>query len=278
MSTTHGARELLALVAVTAIVGACSVSDATSPAQRLQPTLLASHMALDPGPEQVIVCKLYEHGTPLGPGAKFTYTIDDSANGSIDRSGTVALGPDQCAILPTMGTQTHEHLVVVKEQVPAGYYSMLRVVEYHAGGYTATDLGQAEMGTAYMHGDRGFTLAFTNHKRGSDGCTYYTWRAETMLGAWPAPLAPDTPFSAVFDDAFPGMTLRDVMLAKGSGLTALGRETVAALLNAQAGFGWFTRYDVVTMFNNVYPSTASAYTKLQYRFEAKNMLTCPLLP
>lgn len=276
MSRQYRAPGLAALAVATVFIGACSVSDSTAPSNLLQPTIFASHLALDPKSEEVVVCKLYEHGTPLGPGATFTYTIDDSANGSIDRTGTVAIGPDQCFILPTMGTQTHEHLVVVKEKVPTDYYSTLRTIEYHAGGYTATDMGQAEMATAYMHGDRGFTLAFTNHKRGTAGCTYYTWRSDAELANWPAPYAPDTPFAAVFEDAFPGMTLRDVMLTTGSGLPALGRETVAALLSGQAGFGWFTPTDVKVMFNNVYPSTASAYSKLQYKFEAKNMLRCPL--
>jgi hypothetical protein len=46
----------------------------------------------------------------------------------------------------------------------------------------------------------------------------------------PAPYAPSTPFSAVFDDAFPGKTLLQVLQQGEGGLTALGRHTVAALV------------------------------------------------
>ena len=40
---------------------------------------------------------------------------------------------------------------------------------------------------------------------------------------------------AGFDDAFPGMTLLEVLSQGGGGLNALGRHTVAALLNAASG-------------------------------------------
>lgn len=276
MSTQHGLIRFAAVAVATMFVGACGVSDSTAPVLVPEGIALASHVALDPMSEQVMVCKLYDHGTPLGPGATFDWTIDDWNNGSIDFSGTVAVGPDQCVILPTMGTQTHDHLVVVKEKVPYGYYSTLRSVEYHAGVYTATDRGVAEMGTAYMHGDRGFTLAFTNHKRGANGCSYQYWRDDQHVDSWPAPYTPNTLYSAVFDDAFPGKTLGQVLGTNSSGLDALGREAVAALLNSQSGFYWFTSGEVKTMFNNVYPAMNTAYAKLQYRFEGLNLAGCPL--
>jgi hypothetical protein len=276
MSGQFRVLGLAAVATATLYVSACSVQDSMAPSVLPGITVLESHMALDPQPEEVRVCTLYEHGTVLGPGAMFTYSIDDSANGSIDTKGTTALAADQCAILPTMGTKTHEHLVVVKQQVPTGYYMTLRTVEYHAGIYTATDMGVAEMGTAYMHGDRGFTLGFTNHKRGVKGCTYGYWRNDQHVNAWPAQYGPTTLFADAFEDAFPGLTLKQVMELKGSGLNALGRETVAALLNAQAGFFWYLPGEVQTMFNNVYPANNAAYSKLQYRFEGKNLAGCPI--
>jgi hypothetical protein len=60
-------------------------------------------------------------------------------------------------------------------------------------------------------------------------------------------------FSSVFVDAFPGLTLLDVLTLKGNddSVEALGRHTVAALLNSASGFG----FDLAALqwyFNNWY--------------------------
>lgn len=114
---------------------------------------------------------------------------------------------------------------------------------------------------------------------GDDGCTPGYWRQTQHFGNWPAPYTPQTLFSAVFDDGFPGKTLLDVLWLGGGGLDALGRHTVAALLNAASGdvdFA-FNTASVIEQFNNVYPSgNKSDYTSLKNMWEEANESDCPL--
>lgn len=68
---------------------------------------------------------------------------------------------------------------------------------------------------------------------GGEGCTPGYWKQKQHFDSWTnPPYDPDNMFvSAGFDDAFPGMTLLEVLKQGGGGLKALGRHTVAALLN-----------------------------------------------
>jgi hypothetical protein len=111
---------------------------------------------------------------------------------------------------------------------------------------------------------------------GGEGCTPGYWKQSQHFDSWPAPYTPSTPFSDVFEDAFPGMTLLDVLGAGGGGLTALGRHTVAALLN---GGSSAVNYDlgsgsVIESFNNVYPG--GDYERLKNRLASLNEQGCPL--
>ena len=86
----------------------------------------------------------------------------------------------------------------------------------------------------------------------------------------------------MFENAFPGQTLVQVLSNGGGGLNALGRQTVSALLNAaglQPNFGLSTGA-VITDFNNVFPGTKDQYTTLQNLFDGMTddnpNITCPL--
>ena len=74
------------------------------------------------------------------------------------------------------------------------------------------------------------------------------------------------------------MTLLDVLKLKGGGLNALGRQTVAALLNSadsDVGAAYpYTTAQVVAAFNLVYPG--GNYGALKDLFESANRLGCPL--
>jgi hypothetical protein len=85
-------------------------------------------------------------------------------------------------------------------------------------------------------------------------------------------------FSDVFEDAFPGQTLLDVMKNGGGKLYALGRHTVAALLNAastEVNYG-HTPASIIDAFNGAYPGTKDDYESLKYDFEYGNQRGCPL--
>jgi len=112
---------------------------------------------------------------------------------------------------------------------------------------------------------------------GGQGCAAVGFWG-VRLDSWPLPVFPKLLFGDIFDDAFPGETLETVITTPGTGLTALGRETVAALLNAQSSRVDYdlTATQVVTMFNQVFPGTPAAYHALETTFAGFNNLPCPI--
>lgn len=132
-----------------------------------------------------------------------------------------------------------------------------------------------------------------------EGCCPGFWRYH--LDVWPAPYQPNTLFSSVFGNAFPGKTLRQVLCRKGGGLDSLGRHTVAALLNAASPAVAFplTEAQVIQAFNDAvfgpptpgndddddddddghghrHKTKASTITQLKNDFAALNQASCPL--
>ena len=130
----------------------------------------------------------------------------------------------------------------------------------------------------------GATLTFFNSlvppppPQGGEGCTPGYWKQPHHWDSWPAPYTPTTPFSAVFENAFPGKTLQDVLSNGGGGLDALGRHTVAALLNAgSGGVSYdFTVQGVINGFNATFPGSKNAYNAQKDIFEGFNQQGCPL--
>lgn len=115
-------------------------------------------------------------------------------------------------------------------------------------------------------------------EEGGDGCTPGYWKQPHHFDSWPAPYDPTDLFSEHFEDAFPGMTLVDVLNNGGGGLNALGRHTVAALLNsASSGVSFeLSPAEVISAFNGVFPGTKSQYNALKDQFAGLNERLCPL--
>jgi hypothetical protein len=109
-----------------------------------------------------------------------------------------------------------------------------------------------------------------------EGCTPGYWKQPQHFDSWTAPYDPTDLFSDHFEDAFPGLTLLEVLQQGGGGLNALGRHTVAALLNAASPdvSSVFTTADVINMFNAVFPG--GDYEALKNIFAAQNEIGCPL--
>ncbi len=114
------------------------------------------------------------------------------------------------------------------------------------------------------------------------GCTPGYWKQSQHFGSWTTPYDPTDPFfSNGFENAFPNKNLLFVLGNGGGGLNALGRHTVAALLNAAnptvSGIGFpYTTAQVISMFNAAFPGTTTAYNTLKNQFEAANERGCPL--
>jgi hypothetical protein len=111
---------------------------------------------------------------------------------------------------------------------------------------------------------------------GGEGCTPGYWKQRHHFCAWPPPYAPTTLFSDVFENAFPGKTLLQVLSQGGGGLKALGRHTVAALLNAASDDVSYdlSASDVINAFNAVFPN--GDYSRLHRELEQFNEQGCPL--
>jgi len=75
-----------------------------------------------------------------------------------------------------------------------------------------------------------FDFGYRNDPCGGSGCARGFWKS--FPDTWPAPFTPDTLFDDVFEKAYPGLTLQDVLCLDGDVLNALARQAVASLLNA----------------------------------------------
>lgn len=117
-----------------------------------------------------------------------------------------------------------------------------------------------------------------NDPPGGSGCGPGYWRNEQNYSSWPIPLLPSVPFAGVFEDAFPGKTLADVLNEQSGPLNALGRQVVAALLNAESPQVDFdlTSAEVVAAFDAVYPGTKLEYSVLATTLRALNSQSCLL--
>ena len=111
-----------------------------------------------------------------------------------------------------------------------------------------------------------------------EGCHPRFWKRYCNLSLWPEPYEAHTPFGDVFVDAFPGKNLRQVVRRRGWGIRALGRETVAALLNAASpDVNYpYTEDEVINMFNDAYECGPGARFVLWHIFACANRQHCPL--
>ena len=100
------------------------------------------------------------------------------------------------------------------------------------------------------------------------------WKQPQHFGSWTG-YSPNQQFSSVFENAFPGMTLLQVLSQGGGGLNALGRHTVAALLDAAPTIDYgLTPAQVIAQFNAVFPG--GDYEGQKNLFQARNERDCPL--
>jgi hypothetical protein len=126
-----------------------------------------------------------------------------------------------------------------------------------------------------------YMISVTPLPRGGAGCSPGFWKNAREFNWEATGYSRTTQFGAVFDDAFPGKTLQQVLEQNGGGINALGRQTVAALLNAAAiGSGYeLTTAGVIARFNGVYDEQPGQYEALKNFFEGyidTNGRSCPL--
>lgn len=114
--------------------------------------------------------------------------------------------------------------------------------------------------------------------QGGQGCTPGYWRQTQHFDSWTSPYSPTTLFNSVFAGGFPGKTLLEVVWMGGGGINALGRHSVAALLNAaSAGVSYdFSVAQAIARYNAAYLGTKSQQNDAKNVFEMLNQQGCPL--
>src|SRR5579884_3847298 len=163
----------------------------------------------------IIVKKVTDPNPDLS-NSLFTFTGD--AAGQIRNGQTITVGN----LAP--GTYSSH------EVVPAGW----QLVSITCSDSNST--GSTYTATATFRAEAGETVTCTfldREKLGTQGCSLGYWKQSQHFHSWTA-LKPTDSFESVFGvDAFPGSpTLLDVLWMGGGGVNALGRQAVAALLNA----------------------------------------------
>jgi hypothetical protein len=252
-----------------AVLGAACADAPTAPESLTLPSLLVTS-PVEATRGSVVVCK-------IGGTAEFEV-------------GGLSIGTltDECRTVASSNAGVLS--VTVEEIVPANT-TLDSIVRIHGVASSSQTFPQVADTTTFtgttsataQHGlEHGTVLLFFNTVTpppppgGGEGCTPGYWKQSHHFDSWPAPYTPNTQFSAVFENAFPGMTLVQVAAQGGGGLKALGRHTVAALLNGASGGVDYdlTDADVIAAFNAAYPG--GDYNGLKDVFEGFNEQGCPL--
>lgn len=273
---------LLAGASLLLAISAAGCSDQASPDPLATVNSPQSIQGSFPGvvePEFFEVCKVYTEGS--GPDVTFNAQVDVNNDGSIDNSFSFTLSSGGCQDIWVRGGAIYDK-VFVTEVVPSGYTTSHVLTSYVGGTVTSGAPTSSPSESGLVRGNTGQLVVYTNTleppppPEGGEGCTPGYWKQEQHFDSWTSPYAPSTLFSDVFEDAFPGMTLLQVVSQGGGGLNALGRHTVAALLNsASAGVDYdVSTQGVIDAFNAVFPG--GDYEGQKNIFAGFNELGCPL--
>lgn len=266
---TDWLRSAAGVATLALVVGACSGDFAESP---LSPDAAANTTA--PGASTVRLAKIGPAGT--------TATFEITATG-----GQLPLGPtitiDSCPegtpcfpVLVWRPTDASGVQVTIEEVAHTGnlYLERINVIGDLDGIVNILDPEDPSV-TVNVNDTNGALVRFKNIELpGAEGCTPGFWRQDQHFEYWTAPYTPGTFFGDVFADAFPGQTLLDVVWLGGGELNALGRHSVAALLNATSpdvDYG-MTPGEVIDAFNAAFAS--GEYEAQKDVFEAANEQGC----
>lgn len=276
MHTRYLSHLTLGLTAAALV--ACAGSDST-----LGPTRFAS---VGTEPQDVVnLCKI----GPAGTNATFSVS---ATGGSLPLGASVYfdLGSDKAT--PFDGDPTtlilcqdvwkssgDEASITITESASSANTELYRVTTHAMGEWVVDDAPTGTV-TVRANATTPARVWFKNRllppSTGTDGCTPGYWRQTQHYDSWAAPYTPSTAFNSVFANAFPGKTLAQVVRLGGGGLNALGRHTVAALLNAanpDVAYG-ATPAAIIAAFNAAYAS--GNFEEQKNIFEGWNERSCPL--
>lgn len=204
---------------------------------------------------------LFEKGAASDVLDEMTYPIGDSiVGGAIPANKTRYIGVYWCAGSLTVNMANGEFICDGSS----------------VGNQSQTDSLSVDVSFRAQPKDQDPTFSCEEEFNEIEGCSPGYWKQPQHFDEWPAPYATSTLFSSVFENAFPGKTLLQVLSLNGGGLNAVGRQTVAALLNASnPGVDFtFTETEIINMFNSEFP--VGDYGELKEILEYQNTVYCPL--
>jgi hypothetical protein len=186
--------------------------------------------------------------------------------------GTIGLGPAD--------------IQAAESNIPGGYqFDSLRttIVGRNGAASSVTVSNTNSYSIVGANNNIGILLEFFNSQipttGGGEGCTPGYWKQPHHFDSWVG-YTQGQLFSSVFEDAYPGLTLLQVLSNNGNSAgEALGRHTVAALLNAASGSGVsydLTTADVIAGFNAAWPGTKNQLNAQKAIFSGFNEQGCPL--
>jgi hypothetical protein len=272
-------------VAPTLALAALAVAACAEP-----PTQGVVGPSLNPTPpppaERITVCK--DVSSPAGT---FNFTVSQvgGRGGTLLAGDAFSLTAGQCVDVwealpnPPIPDTPAVRVTVTELAPPAGVQFDSLVGSSEADGPFLTTGPSWTVRVNYFHGA---LYTYFNSQTpppppppGGEGCTPGFWKAPQHFDSWAAPYTPGTLFGSVFENAFPGLTLLQVMELNGGagGLNQLGRAAVAALLNAASpdvDYYLATPAEVINAFNAVFPG--GDYGALKSQFDAANNAGCPI--
>ena len=283
--TPKGRAAFIAAALLPILLVACGPDGSTNPEPATGiggPSLTAADFGAGNGLanfEHVEVCK-------YGSTADVTVDMQQAIGNS---SVTYSFADGECRVLGnfdgTIGLGPAD-IQAAESNIPAGYqFDSLRVTVIGRNGAS----GSVTVGTTNgysivgANNDIGILLQFYNSQipttGGGEGCTPGYWKQPHHFDSWVG-YTQGQLFSSVFEDAYPGLTLLQVLSNNGNTAgEALGRHTVAALLNAASGSGVsydLTTAEVIAGFNAAWPGTKNQLNAQKAIFSGFNEQGCPL--
>ena len=288
----HARRAVRAVLLVAVVAGAACTDSEQATLQA--PPGPAFSLGTTPNPasfpgdatatvEFAEVCKTWTWGSN-NPDVTVVVDVDAHEDGG-DTSFNVilpesAIDADRCVEAWLHGGPGQSDVVSFTEQVPDGFAASWTKTSVTAQGQIQNDQGTGGGPVdGRVNGRLGFLVEFTNWP--AQGCTPGFWKNHTELWLAETGVSFGALFSSIFEDAFPGLTLLDVLELRGGGLNRLGAHTVAAYLNSLSHefgdmSGPISATDVVNMFNDVFPGSRRDYNGLKNIFVALNERDCQL--
>jgi hypothetical protein len=273
------ASRVVPAALMAAVLAACGETSPT--AVTLDPSLLLGDTEAVPQettPGVVYACA-------FGDGSSFTSYYSSTATGgdlwnAPTGEFTLTVPPD-CREIWNSTSGDAETVSVTLTSAPG--FALERIAVLYGGVIAPEVVFGSNTASATVSATQGAMMWFklnledTPPPDGGEGCTPGYWKQSQHFDSWTG-YTPDQLFSSVFENAFPGKTLLEVVSLGGGGLNALGRHTVAALLNGSS-FGVdydYTSAEIITLFNNVYPGTKASYENLKNRLDFLNNQGCGL--